>query len=146
MPAVANIVLADAQGTPVNHTFIPLSKDANGVWWFEDQSGSSPVGYNRISVQLVRTPPAGNGQASVSNRVNRVKLGIHTPTLETLGTADSGITPPPTVSYVNRCSMEFILPERNTLQNRKDIRKYAQFLLADTNIVSVVENLQNYYG
>jgi len=145
MPAVANIVLADAQGTPVNHTFIPLGQDPNGVWWFEDQSGSSPIGYNRLSIQLTRTAPAGNGAQSVSNRVNRVKMGIHTPTLETLGTNDAGITPPPTVSYVNRCNVEFILPERNTLQNRKDLRKYAQFLMADTLVVAVVETLQNIY-
>lgn len=145
MSAVAAIVLADALGTPVNHTFTPLGPDANGVWWFEDQSQSTPIGYWRISLELKRTPPAGNGAASSSNRVNRVVCAMHQPTLETLGTNDAGITPPPTVSYVTRSKTEFILPERNTLQNRKDLRKMMQNLLANTQVVDMVETLQNVY-
>jgi len=145
MSAVAAIVLADAQGTPVNHTFTPLGPDANGVWWFEDQSQSTPIGYWRISLQLTRTPPAGNGQASSSNRVNRVKCGLHQPQLETLGTNDAGITPPPTVSYVTRGMTEFILPERNSLQDRKDSRKMLMNLMANTQVVDMVESLQNIY-
>jgi len=145
MSAVTAIVIADAQGTPVNHTFTPLGPDTNGVWWYEDQSQSTPVGYWRISLQLTRTPPAGNGVASSSNRVNRVKIGFHIPTLETLGTNDAGLTPPPTVSYVTRMTCEFISPERNVLQNRKDLRKMFALLLADTQVINMMESLQNVY-
>lgn len=145
MPAVAAIVLADAQGTPVNHTFTPLGPDSDGVWWFEDQSQSTPIGYWKISIQLKRTAPAGNGMAANSNRVNRATLAFHQPTLETLGTNDAGITPPPTVSYVTRSKMEFVFPERNTTQNRKDQRKMAMNLLADANVVTLIESLQNFY-
>lgn len=145
MSAVTAIAIADAQGSPVTHTFTPLGPDANGVWWYEDQSQPTPVGYWRISLQLTRTPPAGNGVASSSNRVNRVKIGFHIPTLETLGTNDAGITPPPTVSYVTRSGCDIILPERNTLQNRKDLRKMLALLLADTQVINMVENLQNVY-
>lgn len=145
MTAVASIVLNDAQGTPVAHTFLPLGPDTNGVWWFEDQTGPSAVGYNRISVQLVRTPPAQNGTSSSSNRVNRAKIKIHVPVLETLGTNDNGITPPPTVAYVCKSVVDFDLPERSTLQNRKDLRKYTQFVVADAQIVALLELLQNIY-
>jgi len=145
MAAVANIVLADAQATPVNHTFIPLGPDANGVWWFEDQSASQALGYSRISLKLTRAPVGSNGTVGQSNRVNRVQMGIHLPVLETLGTNDAGVTPPPTVSYVNRANLELILPERNTLQNRKDLRKYAQFLLVDAQVVAMAESLQAVY-
>jgi hypothetical protein len=145
MSAVANIVLADAQGTPVNHTFIPLGPDANGVWWFEDQSQSTPIGYWRISAELKRTPPPASGDSSSKNRVNRVKLSMHQPALETLGTNDNGITPPPTVSYIERSNQEFILAERDSLQNRKDLRKMSMNLLNDTQIVSMIESLQNVY-
>ncbi len=144
MGAVANIVLADAQATPVNHTFIPLGTDTKGVWWYEDQTGSASIGYNRISLQLVRAGNPAPGSNS-RERMNRVKIGIHTPILETLGTADSGITPPPTVSYVNRVNIEYVLPEQNNLQNRKDLRKYAQFLQADAQVIGMIENLQNVY-
>lgn len=144
MAAVANIVLADAQGTPVNHTFIPLGPDPDGVWWYEDQSASTPIGYWKISLQLVRPKSPAPGQSS-SNRVSRVKIGFHQPTLETLGTNDAGLTPPPTVSYIERFNGEFILPEQTTLQNRKDIRKMSMNLFADAQVVGMVESLQNVY-
>lgn len=145
MSAVANIVLQDAQATPVSHTFIPLGPDANNVWWFEDQSAASPIGYNRISLQLVRpgNPSAGEDSAK---RVFRVKIGLHTPTLEVISNSTvSGIIPAPTISYINRFNAEFIIPERSTLQNRKDARKYAQFLMADTQVVAMVESLQSVF-
>lgn len=145
MPAVANIVLADAQATPVNHTFIPLGPDANGVWWFEDQSQATPIGYWRVSVALKRPGAPVAGQASSSDRVSKVVLGLHQPVLETLGTNDAGITPAPTVSYVSRVKAEYILPERSSLQNRKDIRKMLSQLNDSASIIAVVETLQNFF-
>lgn len=145
MSAVSTITLADAQATPVNHNFIPLGPDAKGVWWFEDQSQSTPLGYWRISLELKRTLPGAAGTAASSNRVNRVKVTLHLPTLETLGTSDSGITPPPTIAYVDRGSMEFILAERDSLQNRKDLRKMLSNLASNTQVVDMVENLINVY-
>lgn len=144
MSAVANIVLQDAQATPVAHTFIPIGPDTNGVWWFEDQSASSPVGYNRISIQLVRAknPTAGE---NAGDRINRVKIGLHTPTLETLGTNDAGITPPPTVAYILRAQTEYIISDRSSLQNRKDVRKFNYNLQNDAQIIAMVEQLQNIY-
>lgn len=144
MAAVANIVLNDAQGTPVAHTFIPLGPDKNGVWWWEDQTGLAPLGYNRISAQLVRAgnPPAGSNAGS---RVNRVKIALHTPKLETLGTNDAGLTPPNQVAYVVRFNGEYILPDRSVLQDRKDIRKYIDFLMAESQMTAMIETLQNVY-
>jgi hypothetical protein len=144
MSAVDDIVLNDAQATPVSHTFIPLGPDKLGAWWFEDQSASNAIGYSRISIQLVRPTLATSGQSS-QERVNRIKLGIHIPVLETLGTNDNGILPPPTVSYVPRYVCEFIMNESTTLQTRKDLRKYAQYLLAEAQVVSMVESLQNVF-
>jgi hypothetical protein len=145
MAAVSTIVLADALGTPVNHNFLPLGPDANGVWWFEDQSQSTPIGYWRISLSLKRTSPAGNGQAAIANRVNRVTITINMPLLETLGTNDAGLTPPPTVAYVERAKLEIVMAERDLLQNRKDLRKFAQNLMANAMVVDMVENLINVY-
>lgn len=145
MPAASNIVLADAQATPVNHTFIPLGKDTNNVFWFEDQSQSSPIGYWKISTELKRPLPGAPGQSSTSDRVSRVKLALHEPQLETLGTNDNGLTPPATVAYIMRGGVEFILPERGITQNRKDIRKMLASLINDAQVVAMVENLQNVY-
>lgn len=145
MPAVANIVLADAQATPVNHTFIPLGPDTNGVWWFEDQgAGTSEIGWNRISIELKRPRNPAPGQTS-KERMSRIKIGIHTPKLETLGNNSAGLTPPPTIAYIARTNIEMMVPERGTLQDRKDLRKYSEKILADANITSVVEQLQSYF-
>jgi hypothetical protein len=144
MSAVIDIVLNDAQATPVAHTFIPLGPDQNGAWWWEDQTGASPIGYNRISMQLVRPSPAQNG-SNAGDRTARVKFGIHTPKLETLGTSDSGLTPPATVAYTPRCNVEFIMSERSTLQDRKDLRKYVDFAMAEAQLTAMVEQLQNVY-
>lgn len=144
MPAVANIVLADAQATPVNHTFVPVGQDTNGVWWFEDQSAPSPIGYNRISVHVIRPANAGAG-ANAGDRVSRVKIAIHTPKLEVIGNNALGITPAPTVAYVPRFNAEFILSDRTSLQDRKDLRKYADFLFANALITDCVENLTSIY-
>lgn len=146
MPAVAAISLADAQTTPVTHTFNPLGPDANGVWWFEDATTNSAIGYQKISVQLTRPGPAKAGESS-SDRICRVKIGIHTPVLENVTNSTiSGIQPAPTVSYVCRCNVEFILPERSVKAfDRQTIRKYAYNLLQNANIAVIIEDLQNYY-
>lgn len=142
MAAAANIVLNDAQGTPVAHTFVPLGPDSNGVWWFEDQSGASPIGYNKISMSLVRPLTTSQGESS-EKRVSRLKLALHTPKLEnTTNSTVSGVAPAPTISYTPRAQLELIIPERSSLQDRKDLRKYAQFLLADAAVVAAAENLQ----
>jgi hypothetical protein len=144
MPSVSSIVLADAQGTPVNHTFIPLGQDSNGVWWFEDQSPSDAIGYNKISLSLTRPSNPAPG-ADSGNRMARVKIGIHTPVLETLGTNDNGLLPPATVAFVNRANLELMIPERASLQNRKDLRKYAEKIFADSQVIAMAESLQAIY-
>jgi hypothetical protein len=146
MPANAAITLADAQTTPVSHVFAPLGKDKNDVWWFEDPTVASTIGNQRISVQLTR-PGAPTQGTNSSDRIARVKIGIHTPVLETLSSSTiSGIPAAPTVAYVNRCNMEFIMPERSVKDfDRKTLRKYAYNLLQNANIAIVIEDLQNYY-
>lgn len=145
MTAVTAIVLPDALATPVNHTFVPLGPDtAGGTWWYEDQSASAPIGYGRVSLLLSR-PKGGAVGASSQDRVARVKIGVHLPQLETLSNNSAGLLPAPTIAFVPRLNMEFILPERSTLQNRKDLRKFALGLLADPALIAMVESLQGVY-
>lgn len=144
MTAVTSIVLADAQATPVNHTFIPLGPDAKGAWWYEDQSFSTPVGFWRISLAITRAMPPSAG-TSAADRITRVKIALHEPTLETLSNNSAGLVPAPTVAYILRCNVEFLLHERSTPQNRKDIRKMMALLLADAQVIAMVESLQGVY-
>ena len=141
MAAVANIVLADAQATPVNHTFIPLGPDQNNVWWYEDQSATSEIGYGRVSVSISKpgNPSAGSNS---QDRVTRVKFGIHTPKLETVSNNSAGLVPPPTVAYIPRSTQEFLLPQRGTLQDRKDLRKFTYLLAQHQVAIDAIESLQ----
>lgn len=142
MPSASNIVLADAQATPVNHTFVPMGRDKNGVFWFEDQSATSAIGYWKVSVDLKKPNGAVAGTSS-NGRSFRVSIGLHEPILETVSNSTvSGIAPAPTIAYTPRALMEFVLPERAAALDRKNMRKMASSLLADANILSVVENLQ----
>lgn len=141
MALATNIVLADAQATPVNHTFIPLGPDKAGVFWFEDQSQSTPIGYWKISIESKRPAPAGPGESS-NKRTIRVRVGLHQPVLEnTTNATVSGIAPAPTISFVPRTFTEFLMPERSSLLNRQDARKMAANLLANAQVVAAVETL-----
>lgn len=139
--AASNIVLADALGTPVNHTFVPLGPDREGVFWFEDQSQASPVGYWRISYSLKRPTAAGAGTSS-NQRTYRATIGLHEPVLENVtNNTVSGIAPAPTISYIPRSFTEYVMPERASLQNRKDLRKMTYNLQNEAQLVSLVESL-----
>lgn len=142
MPVASNIVLNDALATPVSHTFVPLGRDANGVFWFEDQSQASPVGYWKIAMDFKRPVGANPGQSS-AGRVFKVNITLYEPILENVTNSTiSGIEPAPTIAYVNRVNMNFFMPERATLQNRKNLRKMAANLLATTEVIALTENLQ----
>lgn len=143
--AAVNIVLADAQGTPVNHTFVPLGPDKDGVFWFEDQSQASPIGFWRISYQLKRPPPGATGQSS-SQRTYRAAIGLHEPILENVtNNTVSGIAPAPTIAYSPRCFVEYVMPERTALLDRKNLRKMTWSLQNEAQLIALVENLVTPY-
>lgn len=141
MATLVNIVLADALATPVNHTFVPLGPDDKGVQWLVDQSQSNAIGYWRISIQT--TAPASPKPGESSNgRTYRVRVTLNEPVLETNGdSSSSGILPAPTVAYTPRSFVEYVLPERTSLQNRKDMFKMTWNLAANSQIQNAVENL-----
>lgn len=131
-----NIVLPDAQATPVNHTFQPSGYDAKGKYVFVDRSASNAVGNWMIKIDV--TQP----QAITANGTYRYKLELHEPVLEVLGAENAaGYVAAPSVAYVPRVFVEFVLPDRANLQNRKDIRKMVAGLINDAQITSIIENL-----
>lgn len=140
MTVATNIVLADAQATPVNHTFIPLGPDKNGVFWFSDQSAASAIGYWKVSVEI-KQPGAATSGSSSDGRSFRFKIGLHQPVLEVLSNTSAGILPAPTLSYTPRAFIEYVVPERGSVLDRKNLRKMIASLAADSNVIAVVENL-----
>lgn len=146
MSAGANIVLPDAQTTPVNHTFAWNGNDAQGVSSWEDRAGGIPVGYNLITISL--TPPkrprgnAGPATAVQATGVYRCRVQVKTPIMEVVNPSTySGIQPAPTLSYQPMVDIMFVLPERSSSQARKDLLKYVTGLLANSQVVGAIHDL-----
>ena len=143
MGAATNIVINDGAATPVAHTFTPIGKDEKGVLWFEQTAPApvNPLGAKRIGYRQSRVlDPKGQ----LTGR-SKVVLTIYIPTLETLGNNSAGITPPPTVAYVEESRHEFTLPERSVKQERKDTRVLAQNLLGNAQVVLAIDDFQTIY-
>lgn len=102
MAQAVDIVIADAQATPVGHTFKPLGPEGTWDMVFEDQSQASPVGFWRIYVRLKR-----NAGARVAGQNMRVDLSLQEPVLEAIAPAASGLTQPPTIAYTPRFDCTF---------------------------------------
>lgn len=123
MAAFANMVIADALGTPVNHTFVPASA-LNGLFIWQDQSAASnplgvPVGYNSISASgsMSKDVNAGRGKFVLDYRYIM-------PTLETVSNStQSGILPAATWGYDCSMFIRTVFSARSTAQNRKDVAK-----------------------
>lgn len=142
MTQAVNIVINDAAGTPVAHTFVPLGTDTKtGLFWFEDQSAANVLGFWRISVERKAPPPASAGQSS-EGRTYRLRIGLHEPILANITNSTvSGVPPAPTLAYTSRCMMEFVLPEQTALLDRQNMAKMAPLLLQNAQIKTMIETL-----
>lgn len=144
MPQAANVVIDDGAGTPVAHTFTPIGKDDKGVMWFEQTTPAptSPIGAKRIGYKQTRVLDQRQQQTGVS----KVVYTLAVPTLETLANNSAGITPPPTVAYVERARLEFDLAERSSKQERKDTRVLLANFVAHAMAVANIDDLQPTYS
>ncbi len=146
MPSMADIVLTDAEATPVNHTFKPTS-NSDGVTRFHDRSPSAAILYPGLSASVTIPQPATDGtQADPSKRRRKVRIKLELPTGMTLGTNDAGLTPPPTVSHVHRYELTADLPEIGSLQERKNIRAMFVDALGEALIKALLEDNEVFYG
>lgn len=139
MSAIANITLADAAATPVNRVFNPKRVGDGGgnstvaVW--ENRAGGIYVGYDVIHLDMSYPTP--------KRRSAHVRVRMMTPVMEnTTNATVSGIAPAPTVSYTPMFDGTFVIPERSTLQARKDLRKMLAAALADPQFIAAIEQLE----
>jgi hypothetical protein len=138
MPQIANIVVGDGQTTPVNHTFAPAKALADYAL-FEDRSASQYVGFNKLTFTLKRP----NGPSREASRNLKLSILIETPKLETVSNNTvSGIAPAPTVSYRPTAELILTLPERCSLQDRKDLQAYVKNLMTNSFVTAAVESYE----
>lgn len=128
MTALANIVINDGASTPVAHTFAPVTTDGF-IAQLKERVGV-PVAYPALSASV--RPPVKGGD------VYKERLTLSLPVTAVV----SGVT---TVDYVNSVNIEFLLSERSTAQNRKDLRVMAANLLGHATVVAMIESLEPIY-
>lgn len=139
MTAITSIVLNDAASTPVAHTFAPARQGLQGtsqVAEYEDRSANAgyPVGFYRLGLDFSRP--------SQSRKSYRIKLKLETPSMANISNSTvTGIEPAPEVAYSCIAQVDVVLPERCSLQNRKDLRKMLYEALNDINVKKAFEEL-----
>lgn len=134
MSSIANIAIQDGAGTPVTHTFYPITSGQNSAWR-ENQTGLALIGQGVISLTVKEDKKSG---------LNRVLLNMQLPALETAsGENSSGYTAAPKVAYVTTFKAELIMPSRGTAVQRKDLRVLFKNLLLDTQIIDAIENINS---
>jgi hypothetical protein len=141
MSAIANIVILDGASTPVNHTFAPVTIDNDGVAKWADRSGGVSIGFPQLSYKLAN--PAKRSASPAYKMTAKVVL----PVLEqTSPSTATGIQPAPTVAYNLIANIELVLPERSTLQDRKNLIAFVRNYLANAAVITAgVENYETVY-
>lgn len=133
MSAQANIVINDGAGTPVARTFAPKgvtmvdSKQSKATW--RENAG---VYLGQPTIEEYHTSPNSNG-------IEKFKWVFKLPTLQTVGTNDAGITPPPNVAYVTLGVVEFHLPVQATDLELSHIRAFVENFSATAMFENAVE-------
>jgi hypothetical protein len=135
MAALADMVIADALGAPVNHTFVALGYDSKGVACWQDQSSADnplgvPDGYsNYFASSQMNLLPGGQGRFVLDTRFFK-------PSLETVSNStQSGILPAAQKAYDSAIFIKCVFSARSTLQNRKDATKMAVLAFQNTQLV-----------
>lgn len=142
MPALIALLPNDGETVPVQHTFTPLGPDADGVQWFEQTTPApaNSLAAKRFSVSIKRAAPG-----KTLNGVARITGRFWMPVMETLATSDSGIMPAPTVAYQLYAEVRYVIPERSTEQERKNMVALTKNLTSASTILDVIHKLQPLY-
>lgn len=142
MAAIANIVLNDAQATPVAHTFAYASADnqrGSGQVVYEDRAIGVYIGYNKLTLAITRP----KGETRSASRNLQLMIKIETPKMEVLSNSTvTGISPAPTVSYRPVAELKVTMPERAQLQDRKDLQKYLREALNNAFVTDLFEKYE----
>lgn len=141
MTTFANLAINNGAATPVSKTFSKVKTgDGNSVdsvmaKWEQRDSGIR-LGFETIT-QMMRFPGTGKG----ASRSTKVSVKITTPVMEVVSNSTvSGIAPAPTVAYRNLATIEVVLPERSTIDSRKDLYAFLVGYLAKPEFKDAIVN------
>lgn len=137
MAAIATISINDS--VPGAHAFNPIQSVEPATYARNGIVGVPVIGEEQIFLSLK------NG-ARTSEAVNRVKVTLRIPVLETPeGGTPSGYVASPRVAYHMMVNAEFVLPNRSTALQRTDLRVMLSNLLLNTQVVKLIDDLERPY-
>ncbi len=94
MAQLQNVVLADREATPVNHTFIPVGISPDGLGTVEESTGV-PIGNSRVQIGVKKTS-TGRYKVSLKGSFpvvqNQTINGVTTPTVVRTSYVDMSFT------------------------------------------------------
>jgi len=132
MSQIANIAIADGATTPVTHTFTPIQSSPNAVWKDSDAAKAY------VASQYIIT--ATRKSTDSTKGLTRTRISLVLPTM------GNGVALPSSeVDYSHQVVVEFISPNRGLKQERKDTRTLLKNLLADAQIIDMVDELHAAY-
>lgn len=138
MGNLVNLSINNGAATPVAHIFEPSGKTVEGVVAFNDKVLGVAIAYPVLTVSLRRP--------TKTSRNFRLMGKVVIPALEvSSGVNSQGFTPPSTVAYSTLGTFEFVLPERSTLAERKDIHAYVVNTLSNALIKSMITDYVDLY-
>lgn len=143
MAAAANIILTDAESTPVNRAFIP-ARVTGDFAQYEYRDADQYIGYDKLSLQLVRpSGPIVEG----TNRNLKLHVKLETPLMKTLstGTTSTGYTAAPAVDYRLVAEVKLTCPEQCSLQDRMNLHAMIVDALGEAAVGALVYNYEMPY-
>lgn len=132
MANIANIVVNDSAAPPVAHTYVPITSSP-ALWRETSASSLSLAGQPTIKL-VSRLDMTASG-------LNKLRLIVDIPSEAVLGTADDGYKATPKVDYSTRAVVEFFLPSRSTLAQRREARVRLSNLLMSAAIIDAVDTV-----
>jgi hypothetical protein len=139
MSAIAPITIVDGKASPASHVFNPVQSVDPATYSRNGDASVPVVGQEKVLLSLK------NG-ANTSEAVNRAKITLLIPVLETpAGGTPTGYVAPPKVAFFEQVNIEFLLPNRGTSDQRKDLRVMASNLLLNAQVVALVDTLEKPY-
>lgn len=126
--SLTNLVLADGQSTPVDHTF---SWDTeHPVAAYSDKVGGVSIGFPRVT--LGRSLPSRN------RRSYKTTIRVEVPVLEAISGDVGGYTAQPKVAFTMLFEGHFTSPDRSASANRADLYAYVSNLLTQAMVKTMV--------
>lgn len=135
MPANAAIAIQDGAATPVTHTFSPTKIDANGIATFEERVSGVPIGYPTITWS-VRAPTKGSSTYKVTGKLTQPKV---------IDVTDTSGKTVKSVDYVNLATIDLVVSNKSTKQERKDLRVLAANALNNALLVTSADDLESFW-